>query len=148
MLACLPLRRPDFDSSSGKQTVMFLLFIFLFGRLIGYASGSIFGLYVLLSSSENIFHLGDFILHKVFVEGVGDLQPTDEHSGSHIIIAVIHQDQLMLEITDIMFEALSGLHLHRKEVIIVLLKLSLGSILVIEGLLHPSKLQSECLGRE
>jgi len=35
-----------------------------------------------------------------------------------------------------MIEALSGLHLYREEVIIVLLKLPLGSVLVMERLLH------------
>ena len=69
-----------------------------------------------------------------------DLQPTDECSGSHIVIAVIHQGHLAFEITDVMFEVLSGLHLDRKEMIIVLLELLLGSILVIESLLHLFKI--------
>ena len=47
----------------------------------------------------------------MFVEGVGDLQPTNEYSGSHIVIAVIHKGHLALKITDKMFEALSGLYL-------------------------------------
>jgi len=33
---------------------------------------------VLLSLDKDIPHLGDVILHHMFVEGVGDLQPTDE----------------------------------------------------------------------
>jgi len=72
----------------------------------------------------------------MFVKGVGDLQPTDECSDNHIIIVVIHQGHLALKITDVMFEALSRLHLDREEVIVVLLKLLSGSVLVIESLLH------------
>jgi len=72
----------------------------------------------------------------MFVKGVGDLQPTDEYSDNHIIIAVIHQGHLALEITDVMFEALLGLYLDREEVIVVLLRLHPGSILVIECLPH------------
>jgi len=43
---------------------------------------------------------------------------------------------LALEILDVMLEALSGLHLDREKVIVVILKLSSGSILVIKGLFH------------
>ena len=60
---------------------------------------------------------------------MGDLQPTDERSNSHVIIAVIHLSHLALKITDIMFEALSGLHLDHEEVINVLLELPLESVL-------------------
>ena len=35
-----------------------------------------------------------------------------------------------------MFEALSGLHLDSEEVIAALLELSLGSVLVIESMIH------------
>jgi len=57
----------------------------------------------------------------VFVKGVGDLQPTYERSGNHVIIAVTNQGHFALEITDVMFEALSGLYLDRKNVIDVFL---------------------------
>ena len=67
------------------------------------------------------------------------MQSTDERSGSHVIIAVIHQGHLALEITDEMFEALFGLHLDREEVIVLLLKLPLGIILVIKCLVHLFK---------
>ena len=53
------------------------------------APGNILDLDVLLSLRENVPHPRDFMLQQVFV-GVRDLQPTDEHSGSHVIIAVIH----------------------------------------------------------
>ena len=63
------------------------------------------------------------MFYQVFVERVRDLQPTDEYSGSHIIIAIIYQSHLALEITNLMFEALSGRHLDKEEVITILLKL-------------------------
>jgi len=78
------------------------------------------------------------MLHQVFI-GVGGLQPADEHSGSHSAIAIIHQGHLALEITDVMSEALFGLHFNCKEVIDVLLKLPSGSVLVIEDLPHLFK---------
>ena len=61
------------------------------------------------------------MLHQVFVEGVRDLQPTDERSDSHIVIAVIHQSYLALEITDILLEALPRFHLDGEEVVAILL---------------------------
>ena len=76
------------------------------------------------------------MLHQVFVEGVRDLQTTDECNGSYVVIVIIHQIHWALKIIDLIFEALSGLHLDREEVIVVLLKFPLGSILVIEGMLH------------
>ena len=48
------------------------------------------------------------------------MQPTDERSDSHIVIAVIYQGHLVLK-TDVMFEALSGLHLDCEKVVNVLL---------------------------
>ena len=82
----------------------------------------------------------------MFVERVRDLQYTDE-CNNHLIIAVIHQHHLALEITDVMFEVLSGLHLDREEVIPILLKLPLESVLVIEGILHLFE-TLECLRRD
>ena len=70
----------------------------------------------------------------MFVEGVGDLQPTDEECGSYILVVVIHQDHLTLEVIDIVLEALSGLHLDHKEMIVVLLKLTTRSVLFVEDL--------------
>ena len=76
---------------------MFLPFILSFGRATGFVPSSILDLYVFLSSRQDISHLDDFILHQVFIR-VGDLQPTDERSGS--LIAAIHQGHLALKITD------------------------------------------------
>jgi len=75
------------------------------------------------------------MLHQVFVQRVGDVQPTNERNGNHVTIAVIHQCHLALKITVVMFESLFGLHLDREEVI-VLLELLLGSVLMIEDLHH------------
>ena len=76
------------------------------------------------------------MLHQVFIEGVGDLQPTDERIDNRIIITVIHHDHFVLNITNVMFEALSFLHLDHEEVIDVLLKILSISVLVIESLLY------------
>ena len=67
------------------------------------------------------------------------MQSTDGCIGDHVVIAGIHRGHLTLEITDEMFEALSEIYLDREKVIAVLLKLLLGSILVIENLLHLFK---------
>jgi len=84
---------------------------------------SIFNLNILLDASENVPHLGDLVFHQMLVEGMGDLQSTDERGGSHFVITVIHQGYLALEITDIVFEALSELHLSCEKVVVVLLEL-------------------------
>ena len=55
-----------------KLWFLFLPFIPLFGRVSGYAPGSILDLYVLLNLREDALHLGDFMLHQVFVEGLRD----------------------------------------------------------------------------
>ena len=118
---------------------LFLPFILSFGRATGFVPSSILNLHVLLSLREDVPHPGNFMLHQIFVERVGNLQPIDERSENHIVIAVIHQGHLTLKITDVMFEALSGLHLDRDKVIIVILKLLSGSVLVIGGMLHLYK---------
>ena len=66
----------------------------------------------------------------------GSLSFLSVNSDSHVVIAVIHKDHLALKITNILFEALSRIHLDREKVINVLLKLLSGSILVIESMLH------------
>ena len=85
---------------SRRRELWLLPLILSFGSAIDCALGRILNLDVLLGPKENILHLGDFVLHQMFVERVGDLQPTD---GSHVVIAVIHQSHLALKITDIMF---------------------------------------------
>ena len=124
---------------------MFLHFILSFGRAIGFVLGNILDLCVFLSPRKDVPHPSDFMLHQMFV-GVADLQPIDERKGSHIVIAVIYQGHLVLKITDVMFEASSGLHLYC-EVFDVILKFLSRSVLVIEGLLHFFK-TPECLRRK
>ena len=78
---------------------------------------------------------------------MSDLQPTDEHNSSQVIIVIIHQAYLAMEINDIVFEALSRLQLDFEEVIVVLPKPPSRSILMIESLLHLFK-APERLSRE
>ena len=111
---------------------LFLLFVPSFGRATSFAPGSILDLYVFLSSREDVPHPGDFLLHQVFVERVGDLQSSDECCSSHVVIVVIHKGHLALEITDIVLEALSGLHFDCEEMIVVPLKFPPGGELVKE----------------
>jgi len=105
-------------------------------RATDFDPSSILNLYVFLSSREDVPHPGNCVLHQVFVERVRELQPNDERCGSYVVIIVIHQGHLALEITDIVLEALSGLYLDCKEVIVVPLELLPRSVLVIESLVH------------
>ena len=56
---------------------------------------------VLLNPNKNIPHLGDAILHQMFVEGVGDLQSTDEGGSGYVLIAVVHQGHLALKVINV-----------------------------------------------
>jgi len=95
----------------------------------GYPSPLLFGVQ---SSDEDIPHVGDIILHQMFVEGVGDLQPTDEGGNDYILIAVVHQGQLALEIINVALQTLPSFHVDREEVVDVPLKFSPRSKLVVE----------------
>ena len=131
----------DSESSLGRRQAPGALvspFILPCGRALGCITGCILNLNVFLSSKEVVPHLGDFMLHQVLVEEVGDLQSTDECCGSHIVVTVIDQSHLALEKTDIVLR-LPGLHFDREEVIAVFLQLSSGSVLVVKGLLHIFK---------
>ena len=63
------------SGSSLKQQVMASTFPLadLFGRVVGCALGHILNLDILLDLKEDVPHLGDFVLHQVLVESVGDL---------------------------------------------------------------------------
>ena len=63
----------------------------------------------------------------MFVEGIGNLQPTDEGDGGYILIAVVYQDHLTLEIVDVVLQALPNFHLNCEEVVVVPLEFSLKS---------------------
>jgi len=69
---------------------LFLPFIFSFKKTTSFVPRSILDLYVFLNPRDDVQHPGDFMLHQVFVEGMKDLQPIDERSDNHIVIAVIH----------------------------------------------------------
>ena len=101
-----------------RLRVLLLHFAPSLGRVVVITSVNILNLNILLGLSENVSHLGDLVFHQLFVEGVGDLQPTNERG--HVVIAVIHQSHLALKITDILFEALFGIHLECEEVVALL----------------------------
>ena len=50
----------------------------------------LFYLDVLLSPDEDIPHLGDVILHQMFVERVSNLQPTDEGDSDYVFFIVVY----------------------------------------------------------
>ena len=116
-----------------------------FGKSDHCAPGRILDLDVFLDPKEDVFHLDDF--YQVLVEGVSDLQPTDEHCDSYILVAVIYQSHLTLKVIDIMVKALFELHLDREEVIVVLLKLMMQSVLAVEYMPHLFEV-SECASGE
>jgi len=82
--------------------------------------GRILDLNVLLYTGEDVPHLSDFILYQVLVR-VGDLQPSDKHCGSQVVITVIHQDHQALKITNIVLKTLPRHHVDSEKVIIFLL---------------------------
>ena len=100
--------------------LLFLHFAPLLGGAVGKTPGSILNLDILLGAGEDGPHLGDLVFHQMFVEGVGDLHPTDERDDNHFAITVIHHSHLALEIMNILFEAHLRLHLDGEEVIVVL----------------------------
>jgi len=89
--------------------------------IVGRTSGSILNLNILLGASDDVPHLGDLMFHQMLVKGVGDLQPTDERDGSHVVIAVIHHRHLALKIIEILLEALLRLYINVEEVVDVFL---------------------------
>ena len=98
-VVCGLCRKLSCDFSLGRQVVASTSPLILSsGRVIDCALGRI------LDSSEPERgcppHLSDFMLHQVLVEGMSDLQPTDELRDSYIVVAIIRQGHLDLEITD------------------------------------------------
>ena len=98
--------------------------------------GYFFYLNILLSPNKNIPHPGDVVLHQVFIEGIGDLQPADEGDGDHILVAVAYQGHLTLKIFNIIFQALPDFHLNCEEAVVVPLEFPLGSNLVKKSFGH------------
>ena len=68
--------------------------------------------------------------------------------NSNHVVVVIYQGHLVLKITDIMLEALFGLHLDSEEVITVLFRLSRGSVLVVKRLASPLQSSGASASRE
>ena len=64
---------------------------------------------------------------------MGDLQPTDERCSGNVFIAFVHQRYPALEVADVVFQALPWFHFYHEEIVVILLKLSPGSELIIEG---------------
>ena len=64
------------------------------------------------------------------------MQPTDECCHCNVFIAVLYLRHLALKTTDMVFKALSGLHINGEEVINVVLEFAPGSELTVEGLPH------------
>ena len=113
--------------------------------MTGRGPSRLFYLDVLLSPDEDIPHLADVILHQMFVEGVGDLQPTDEGGSGYILIAVVHQDHLALEVINVAFQSIPSFHLDREEVVDVSLEFPPRIKVVVERVDYFMKVSKRVL---
>ena len=77
-----------------------------------------------ISSVKDIPHLGDVVLHQMFIEWVGDLQPTDEGGNDCILVTVVYQGHLVLDVVDVILQTLPRFRLDREEMIVLSLKFS------------------------
>ena len=77
-----------------------------------------------MCSDKDIPHLGDVVLHQMFIEWVGDLQPTDEGGNDYILVTVVYQGHLILDVVDVILQTLPRFHLDGEEMIVVSLKFS------------------------
>jgi len=73
--------------------------------------------------------MGDFVLHQMFVQWVGDSQSADECESDNIFIVVVHFVQQTLKEADVRIEVVGEPHFDRKEVMAVLLKFLAGGVL-------------------
>ena len=80
----------------------------------------LFNLYVLLRIEKDISHLGDVILHQIFIEGDGNLQSTDEEVNDYVLITVVYQGHLALKVVDIALQALLRFHFNYEEMVVVI----------------------------
>ena len=55
----------------------------------------------------------------MFVEGTGDLQPTDEGGYDYVFIAAVYQGHLALEVINVVLQTLPSFQLYNKEVVVV-----------------------------
>ena len=74
-----------------------------------------------MSSGEDLAHLGDVVLQEVFVQGVSDLQPTDECERRDLFTTIRDFGKLALKEVDVGFEAVFLPHLNGEEVMAILL---------------------------
>ena len=74
-------------------------------------------------------HLNDIVLQKMFVQGVRDLQLTDERECRDVHTIVGDLDQLTLEESDVGFGAITLPHLDGEEVMVILLGLPVRCVL-------------------
>ena len=111
----------------------------------GRGPSRLFYLNVLLIPDEDIPHLGDVILHQMFVEGVGELKSTNEGGSSYVLVAVAHQDHLALEVINIALQSLPSFYLDREEVVDVPPKFPPRSILVVECASYFMKISERAL---
>ena len=65
---------------------------------------------------------------------MGNLHPTYECDGGHVVVAIVYQSHLTLKVTSVLLETFSRFHLNCKEVVVVPPQLPSESILVAEGL--------------
>ena len=86
-LACEHRRDCGWDSSSGELCRLLDLGV-LFRGATGGSSSPLFNLYILIFPDKDIPHLGDIVLHQMFVEGVNDLQPTDKSDSGYFFVTV------------------------------------------------------------
>ena len=105
----------------------------------------LFYLDVLLSPNKDIPHPGDVILHQMFVEGIGDLQPLMKTATT--TFSLLYQGHLTLKVVNIVFQTLPSFHLDYEEVIVVPLEFSLRSKLVVKCTCYFMKI-SERIPRE
>jgi len=92
----------------------------------------LFYLDVFLSSNEDIPYLGDGILHQMFIEGVGNLKPTDEGSDGYVLVAVVYQRPLTLKVGNVVLQTVPSFRLDCEEVVDVPLEFPSRRKLVVE----------------
>jgi len=136
MRACLLLWCPDFDSSMGEWSVVSISPPHSLYRKSDRLRSWSHPRSVCTSEPKRGCPSSGWLHDSSSIYKKSGRLATHWWTQRHVIIAVIHQGYLALEITNIIFDALSELHFDREKVIVVLLKLLSGSVLVIEGLLH------------
>ena len=89
----------------------------------------LFQLDIKLSSRGYLAHLSEIVLQEAFVQGVSNLQPTDECERRDLFTAIRDFDKWALKEVDVRFEAVSLPHLDREEMMVILLGLLARGVL-------------------